>query len=232
MTNNLTQLRKKLYSKRNKAKAEILQRFFKTGKGEYGENDVFLGVSVPEQRKIAKDFHYLSLINLEKLLKSKIHEYRLTALIILVEKYKKTNQKKQIFDFYLKNLKRINNWDLVDLSAPQIIGDYLLDKKRDILYRLARSNNLWSRRIAIVSCLQLIRNNQFKEVFSLSQVLLKDNHDLIHKATGWMLREAGKRSPEKLEWFLKKHKNEMPRTMLRYSIEKLPEKQRKEYLKK
>jgi 3-methyladenine DNA glycosylase AlkD len=227
------ELKKKLWLKKNKEKAEILQRFFKTGKGEYGENDVFWGVSVPEQRKIVKDFYCLELKELEKLLNSKIHEHRLSALIVLIEKYKKTKKqdKQKIFNFYLKNLNRINNWDLVDISAPLILGDYLLDKKRNLLYKLAQSENLWERRVAVVSTLQFIRNNNLKDVFLIAQILLKDKHDLIHKATGWMLREAGKKCQPELEKFLIKHKNEMPRTMLRYSIEKFSENKRKKYLK-
>lgn len=232
MKKNLEELKSRLYLKKNKKKAKILQRFFKTGKGEYGEGDIFLGVSVPEQRKIAKDFYSLELVDLRKLLKSNIHEYRFCALVALIEKYKRNSKKENVVNFYLKNLEKINNWDLVDISAPYILGDYLLNSDREILYKLAVSNNLWERRVAIISTFQFIKNGQLEDTFSIVKILLKDKHDLIHKAVGWMLRETGKKSPEKLRKFLKEHKKEMPRIMLRYAIEKFPDEERKEYLKK
>ena len=210
-------------------KAEILSRFFKTGKGEYGEGDIFLGIKVPEQRKIAKNYN-LSLKEIQELLSSNIHEYRLTALFILISKYKKSD-KKQIVNFYLKNTKNINNWDLVDISAPKILGDYLLDKDKSVLYNLAKSNNLWERRIAILSTFTFIRNNQFEDTLNISEILLNDKHDLIHKAVGWMLREIGKKDQEIEENFLDKHYKNMPRTMLRYAIEKFEENKRKFYFK-
>lgn len=233
---SLEELKKELKSKANPQKARLLQGFFKTGKGEYGEGDIFLGVVVPETRKTAIKFKSLPLNSVEELLKSKIHEERLCALLLLVHNYKQANKnknektKKEIYDFYLKSTKYINNWDLVDLSCHQIIGDYLQDKNKSILYELAKSENIWERRISIISAFASIRNNDFNDVISISEILLKDKHDLIHKAVGWMLREMGKRNIEELLKFLNKHYKNMPRTMLRYSIEKLPEKQRKQYL--
>jgi len=173
----------------------------------------------------------LPLTSVEELLKSKIHEERLCALLLLVHNYKKHEEKREeIYNFYLKNTKYINNWDLVDLSCHHIIGDYLKDKDKSILYQLAKSDNLWERRISIISAFASIRNNDFKDVINISELLMKDKHDLIHKAVGWMLREMGKRDIKPLLAFLNKHYNNMPRTMLRYSIEKLPEKQKKDYL--
>ncbi len=215
-------------------KAKLLQRFFKTGKGEYGEGDIFLGVMVPQQRKIAKKYKDLALSEIQELLNSKIHEYRLTALFILVDKYKKADEKtkKKVFDFYLKNTKNINNWDLIDLSAPNIVGGYLLDKKRDILYKLAKSKSLWERRISIMATAIFIKNNQFKDTLKLSEILLNDKHDLIHKAAGWMLREVGKINQEMEDGFLKKYYKKMPRTMLRYAIEKFPKNKKQFYMKR
>ena len=231
---SLINFKKELKKISDPRQAKILQRFFKTGKGEYGEGDIFLGVKVPDQRKIANKFSELSLKDLEKLLSSKIHEYRMSALFILIKQYEKANEqeKKKIFDFYLKNTKNINNWDLVDLSAPKIVGDFLLDKPKDVLYKLAKSNNLWERRIAIVSTVVFIRNNKFKDTLKISKTLLLDKHDLIHKAVGWMLREVGKRNQKVEEKFLKKHYSKMPRVMLRYAIERFEEKKRKFYLGK
>ncbi|MFA5211422.1 MAG: DNA alkylation repair protein [Patescibacteria group bacterium] len=219
---------------KNKEKAKILQRFFKTAKGEYGEGDLFLGITVPQIRQIAKNNLNTSLEELQKLLNSKIHEYRLVALLILVENYKKTEQKDKIFKFYLKNFKNINNWDLVDLSAPKIIGDYIfhhkiLDKK---LLKWANSKHLWTKRISIVSTYFFIKENNFKHTLVISKILLNDKHDLIHKAVGWMLRELGKKDKKVLENFLNENLTKMPRNSLRYAIEKFPENQRKEYLKK
>ena len=214
--------------------AKILQRFFKTGRGEYGEGDIFLGIKVPIQRKVAKKYNDMPLKDTIDLLKSKIHEHRLTALFILIDRYKRSNGKdrERVFDLYLKNTKYINNWDLIDLSAPHIIGDYLLDKKRDILYKLAKSKSLWEKRISILSTYTFIRNNEFRDTLKISKMLLKDRHDLIHKGVGWMLREAGKRNQEVEEMFLKKYYKKMPRTMLRYSIERFDENKRKYYMKK
>lgn len=215
----------------NEYLSEFLQRFFKTGKGEYAEGDVFAGIKVPISRKIAKTFKHLDLKDLSILIKSPVHEERLIALFILVDKMKKTDQitEEKIFRFYLKNMKYVNNWDLVDLSAEKIIGYYLFDKERNILFELAKGN-LWERRISLMSTFHFIKMHDFNTTFQLAFLLLNDNHDLIHKAVGWMLREIGKRDLEAEEEFLKKHYNKMPRTMLRYSIEKFPEKKRKAYL--
>jgi 3-methyladenine DNA glycosylase AlkD len=219
----------------NKEKAEFLPRFFKCGKGEYGEGDIFLGVVVPAQRIIAKKYSALSLVEIKKLLGSLFHEARLTALLILVEQFAKADakQKKIIHNFYLKNTKKINNWDLVDLSAPKIVSAYLLENKaeRKILYKLAKSKNLWERRIAIIGTYAFIRAMQFENTFKISEILLKDKHDLIHKAVGWMLREVGNRDLSAEEKFLQKHYKMMPRAMLRYAIEKFPEQKRLSYLK-
>jgi 3-methyladenine DNA glycosylase AlkD len=214
-------------------KAEILQRFFKTGKGQYGEGDIFLGIMVPEQRKLARKYSDLSLPKIQELLKSKIHEHRLVGLIILNEKYKKSDERNRanIFNFYLKNTKKINNWDLVDLSAPNIVGDFLSDKKKKILYDLASSENLWEKRISIIATSSFIRKSEFEDALRISRILMGDSHDLIHKAVGWMLREIGKKDLETLERFLREHYKSMPRTMLRYSIERFPEDKRKKYLK-
>jgi len=231
MLKMLSQLKQDLNKLEHKEKAKILQRFFKTNKGEYGEGDIFLGIKVPEQRKIANKYD-LNLKQIQELLSSKIHEYRLTALFTLIQKYKKANQteKQEIFNFYLKNTNNINNWDLVDLSAPKILGDYLLNKERTTIYQLAKSNNLWENRISILSTYQFIKNNQFEDTLNISKILLTNKHDLIHKAVGWMLREIGKKDLQILERFLKQHHKQMPRTMLRYSIEKFSKAKRKVYL--
>ncbi|MFH1391540.1 MAG: DNA alkylation repair protein [Candidatus Diapherotrites archaeon] len=215
-----------------KKRAKVNAWFFKTGKGEYGEGDVFLGVTVPDTRKVAKKFISLSLPELKKSLSSKFHEERLCALLVLVEKFSKANEEeqKQIFEFYLKNTKYVNNWDLVDLSAPKIPGEYLVDKPRKILYELAESNDLWEKRIAVLSTFAFIKRNDLNDTFKLGEILLNDSHDLMHKAVGWMLREAGKKDKKALVKFLEKHKSKMPRTMLRYSIEKFSEKERKKFM--
>ena len=215
-------------------RAENLQRYFKTGKGEYGEGDIFMGIQIGNLRKKAKKYSGLNLNQIQKSLSSKIHEYRMVSLLILVSKYKKANEneKKNIFDFYLKNTKNINNWDLIDLSAPKIVGDYLLNKDKSILYKLTKSKNIWERRIAILATFTFIRNNKLEDTLRISEILLNDKHDLIHKAVGWMLRELGKRDQSVEEEFLKKHYKKMPRTMLRYAIEKFPENKRKFYIQK
>jgi 3-methyladenine DNA glycosylase AlkD len=229
---SLFQLKKELRKLAKPKQAEILQRFFKTGKGEYGEGDVFLGIKVPVQRQVARKYSILSLSDIKKLLRSKIHEERMVSLFILVSQYEKADKalKKEIFNFYLKNTAGINNWDLVDLSAPNIVGNFLLDKPRNILYKLAKSKMLWERRIAILATFAFIRNNDLKDAFKLSEILLNDKHDLMHKAVGWMLREEGKRDQPALERFLKKYAKKMPRTMLRYAIERFSEKKRQYYL--
>jgi 3-methyladenine DNA glycosylase AlkD len=229
----LNKLKIEIEKSRDDEQAKILRRFFKTGKGEYGEGDVFLGIKVPIQRKISKKYLDLSLSKVKELLKSKIHEYRLIGLLILLDKYKKSSEKEkeEIFNFYLNNIRHINNWDLVDLTAPGIVGDFLLNKDKKILYSLANSENIWSKRIAIVSTYNFIRKCEFEDTLTLAEILLKDNHDLIHKAVGWMLREVGKRDKKILEDFLKFHYKKMPRTMLRYAIEKFSEEKRKAYLR-
>jgi len=216
---------------KNPKKAKILQRFFKTKKGEYGEGDIFLGIVVPEQRFVARKYKDAPLSIIAKLIESKIHEHRFVGLLILVEQFKKTDElyRKKIFDFYIKNAKKVNNWDLVDLSAP-CIGEYLLDKDTTLLVRLAKSKNLWERRISIMFTYAFIRENKFNETLKIAELLIQDEHDLIHKAVGWMLREVGERDQEAEEKFLKKHYKNMPRTMLRYAIEKFEEKKRKTYL--
>lgn len=246
-------LKQELLHNANPERASISLRFFKTGKGQYGEGDKFLGVSVPDQRKIAKKYIDLSFANLEKLLNSKIHEERLTALFILVLKYSSIKerssqlavsnnkhntqsvetQKKEIFDFYLSNIKAVNNWDLVDSSAPYIVGTFLLNRDKDIIYKLAKSKMLWERRIAIISTLAFINiNKESKETFEIADILLSDREDLIQKAVGWMLREVGKRISEKeLKEFLSTRYKKMGRTALRYTIERFENEERIKYLK-
>jgi len=189
-----------------------LQRFFKTGTGEYGEGDVFIGVAVPDQRKVAKKYRDLPLGEITKLLKSKVHEHRLTALFILIHQFPQNSKK--IYDTYLKHTKFINNWDLVDSSAHKIVGAYLRDKDKSVLYRLAKSH-LWDRRIAVLACFDFIANNDFNDALKIAETLVDDDHDLIHKAVGWMLREIGKKNLSAEEKFLEKHHKTMPRTMLR-----------------
>ena len=230
---NLKELKKTIRANANKDHAKTMQWFFKTGKGEYGEGDKFIGIKVPVQRKIAKKYGELDLEDLQKLLNSKIHEERLISLLILVDKYDDADDKikDNIYRFYKMNRRKINNWDLVDLSAPKIMGKYLLNRDKQILFKYAYSNNLWEKRISIISTYSFIKNLDFNTTLEISDVLLNDDHDLIHKAVGWMLREVGKQDLKILEKFLKPRYNKMPRTMLRYSIEKFPEKKRKKYLK-
>jgi len=225
-------IRKQLRKAADKDKAKILQRFFKTGPGEYGEGDIFLGISVPVLRKLSKECDGMPLNETMQLLNSTIHEERLIALLLLVRIFSKGDGaiRKKIYDIYLKNTKHINNWDLVDLTAPNIVGTYLINKSKKPLYTLAKSNNLWKRRIAIMATFSFIRRNDFDDTLKISHILLTDEHDLIHKAVGWMLREVGKRSPATEEHFLKQHYRKMPRTMLRYAIERLPEARRRKYL--
>ena len=212
--------------------AEHASRFFKTGKGEYGEGDQFLGIRVPVLRKHAKTFRHLSMEKTEQLLQSDFHEERLCALFILVQKYNDgdTSERQQIFELYLRNTRHINGWDLVDASAHKIVGVYLSDRDRGILYQLVHSQSLWERRISIIATFHFIRNNEFEDTLRLSELLLGDEEDLIHKAVGWMLRELGKRDQAAEEIFLIKHYKNMPRTMLRYAIEKFEPERRKAYL--
>jgi 3-methyladenine DNA glycosylase AlkD len=206
--------------------------FFKTGKGDYGEGDVFAGIKVPVQRKIAKEFNQLEYSEVKQLLASKIHEERLIALLILVDKFENGSEKEKekIFNYYIENRKGVNNWDLVDLSAPKIAGSYLLNRDKMLLYDFASSDNLWERRIAIISTYTFIRLNRYDDTLKISEILLNDKHDLIHKAVGWMLREVGNRNMNIEENFLRVRYKRMPRTMLRYAIEKFPESKRKKYL--
>jgi 3-methyladenine DNA glycosylase AlkD len=252
---SLITLQKTLKQSANRQKAKFLQRYFKTGKGEYGEGDIFLGITVPELRKIAARFTDLPFSDLAKLLKSKVHEHRFIALEILVMKFEKSRAKssardlskqKAIIDFYLNHTAGINNWDLVDTSSWPILGAWLFDQKRDnshagnkslrnaknraILYKLVRSKNIWERRMAIVSTYFFITKNEFGDTLKIATILLNDAHDLIHKAVGWMLREVSKRDKAILKKFLKTHAAAMPRTMLRYAIEKFPPAARKRYL--
>lgn len=215
-------------------KREYLPNFFKTGKGQYGEGDKFLGIVVPNTRIVAKRHKDAPFEVMAELLQSEWHECRLCALLMLVERFKKCDEsgKKEIFDFYLAQTARINNWDLVDLSAPGIVGEYLKDNPRDVLYRLADSDLLWDQRIAVVSTYTLIKNNDFIDILALSERLLYHKHDLMQKAVGWMLREVGKRDKDLLVQFLEKYCKTMPRTTLRYAIEKFPEDERKEFMKR
>jgi 3-methyladenine DNA glycosylase AlkD len=217
----------------NPAKAKVLRGFFKTGKGEYGEGDVFLGVTVPQQRVVAKKHQGLAFGDLAGLLHSKIHEERLTALLILTLKYSAGGEaeKKACFDFYLKNLRWVNNWDLVDCSAHAIVGDWLRRRDRRMLYRMARSGNLWERRVAMVATYRFICAGETKDAFALAEILRDDEQDLMHKAAGWMLREAGKRVGEdRLRGFLKKNAARLPRTALRYAIERFGAAERRRWL--
>ncbi len=229
----LNKFKKELKKLADPARAKNESRYFKTGKGEYGEGDLFLGIKTIEKRKLAKEYTELSLEDIKFLMTSKFHDYRQIALFILINKYKKGDEKlkKEIFNFYLKHTRYINNWDLIDVSADHIIGDYLLNKDKKILYKLANSNNLWEKRISIIATYRFIKENQFKDTLKIAEILLSDEHDLIHKAVGWMLREVGKKDQVIEEKFLKKYYKVMPRTMLRYSIEKFEENKRKFYLK-
>jgi len=216
------------------ARAKTYQWFFKTGPGQYGEGDIFIGVTVPKQRAIAKQFRQLPLTEIATLLRSKIHEHRLTALHILVLQFAKADASTQtkLYRFYLSKRRHINNWDLVDASAPYIVGTYLLSNpaEKAHLKTWAASKNVWERRIAVVSTWMLIRHNQSTEILQLAAQLKNDPHDLMHKAVGWMLREMGKRNPGALVKFLDKHTTTLPRTTLRYAIEKMTPEQRRYYL--
>jgi 3-methyladenine DNA glycosylase AlkD len=229
-------VRKELKSMADPEKAAIMQRFFKTGPSQYGEGDIFIGVMVPQSRLVAKKFNQLPVGEVRTLLYSRVHEERLVALLILARRYSSASssrEKEQIVKFYLEHIKQVNNWDLVDLSAPSILGAHLVDRddRRRLLYRLAGSENVWERRIAIVATHHFIRNGDFSDTLKIAEMLLQDRHDLIHKAAGWMLREVGKRDAAAQEAFLEKHWSVMPRMMLRYAIERLPESKRRRYKK-
>lgn len=217
----------------NAEKAKILSGFFKTGKGQYGEGDIFLGITVPQNRSVAKKYYNAPLGEIMQLLNSPIHEFRLSALISLVTRFKKSKseiERKEIVNFYLDNTSYINNWDLVDLSCEYILGEYLLTKPHNILFELSNSSNLWEQRIAIVTTLTFVRNNNFDTALKIAKKYLTHKHDLIQKATGWILREIGKKDIAVLRSFLDTHAHHMPRTALRYSIEKFSQEERKYYL--
>lgn len=226
-------LKKEFQKYANPEKAKIYARFFKTGKGEYGEGDLFLGIAVPEQRKLAQRYIELSLGDVKKLLHSKYHEHRLTGFFILCYKYQKAKDKERdkIIGFYLKHKHRGNNWDLIDCVADKLLGKHIAEKDKSILYELAKSESLWDRRIAILTTFEFIRNRRFEDTKKIAEILLNDKHDLIHKAVGWMLREMGKRDEKVLIKFLDKNYKKMPRTMLRYAIERLDDKRKGYYMK-
>ena len=230
-------IQKQLRLLENKDKSQILTGFFKTGKGQYGEGDKFLGLTVPVVRRVIKNYQAMTHQEIDQLIRSKYHEERLAAVLILVSKYQKgdLNEKNDVYDFYLSHTKFINNWDLVDLSAHYIVGAHLFSNKdrQKILKNLAKSMFLWERRIAMISTYYYIRKGEYKLVFDIAEILLFDKHDLIHKAVGWMLREVGKHGGEEvLENFLNRHLSHMPRTSLRYAIERFSESKRKRYLEK
>jgi 3-methyladenine DNA glycosylase AlkD len=228
-----SEVQKRLKELSNPEHAAISQKFFKTGPGQYGEGDLFIGVRVPVLRKLAGQFKALPFNECKILLRSAIHEERLFALLIFVHMFNQgaVDVKKNIYQLYLRSTEFINNWDLVDTSAEHIVGAYLTDRSKRPLYSLARSKNLWERRIAIMATFRYVKNHAFSDTLKLSKILLDDPHDLIHKAAGWMLREIGKRDLKAEETFLREHYKNMPRTMLRYAIEKFPEKKRQQYLK-
>lgn len=232
--NNIAALKKEMKQLANPGRAKVSRGFFKTGPGEYGESDVFFGITVPQARDVAKKYQNFSFGDIENLLQSKVHEERLVAVLLLVHNFQKGDgrAKTDIFKFYLSHARRVNNWDLVDISADKILGDYLLEypKQKFILKKLARSGNIWERRIAIIATFQFIKQNRFLETLAVAEALLHDTHDLIHKAVGWMLREVGKRSLQTEEKFLKKYCKKMPRTMLRYAVERFPERTRRVYM--
>lgn len=232
---SLTAIRQELRQFADRERATNLQWFFKTGPGEYGEGDRFLGVTMPEIRQVARRHRDLPLPQVEKLLSSQWHEERMCALVIMTLRYPKAGEAEQrrLKDNYLKNARFINNWDLVDVSVHKIVGEWLAERptERQLLDRLAASKNLWERRMSIIATFAFISRDQFDDSLRLAAKLLKDKHDLMHKAVGWTLREVGNRDLKAMETFLKRHYKEMPRTMLRYAIEKLPEHRRQAYLK-
>lgn len=228
----LGEIKKELQKLADPKRAESSLWFFKTGKGEYGEGDKFLGISCPNMRKVAKHFAHLPISEIKQMLASSYHEFRQVGLFILVNQFQKGDREKQkeIYNFYLSQTNRINNWDLVDLSAHKIVGAYLDDKDRKILYKLARSKILWEKRIAIVATFYFIAQNDLSDTYQIAKLLLGDPHDLIHKAVGWALRETGKKDKPRLVKFLNTHHRHMPRTTLRYAIEKFPERERKRWM--
>ena len=227
-------IKKELKNLADPQQAVVAQGFFKTGKGQYAHGDIFLGIKVPVLRKTAGKYNDLSLPAIKKFLQASIHEYRFFALVLLVNRFSSCDDsgRKKIVDFYLENKNYVNNWDLVDMSAHAILGRWLMNRDKDILYRLAGSLRLWDRRIAVISTFYFIKNNYYQETLNIAEILLNDKEDLIHKAAGWMLREVGKRDMNAEEHFLKQNYSHMPRTMLRYAIEKFPEDLRFAYLKR
>lgn len=228
----LAHIRQALRALSDTSRARHSQKFFRTGPGEYAEGDRFLGITVPQTRKIAKRCTELQNGEILELLRSPYHEERLLALLVLVDRFKKgdAQQQKVIYDLYLKNKIYVNNWDLVDVSAAVILGTYLLERDTGVLFTMAKAKNLWERRMAILATLAFIKHNRFDMTLKIAQILLQDREDLIHKAVGWMLREIGKRDLATEETFLQTHYHRMPRTMLRYAIEKFEENHRKQYL--
>ncbi len=230
---SLIQIKKELKQLADAEQARQQQRYFKTGPGEYGEGDLFLGIRMPQLRKLAKAHVDISLSQVVKLLHSRIHEHRMLALLILTYRYPRANDVEQaeIYHLYLANTRWINNWDLVDVTVYHIVGAFLLDRDKADLYQLAVSESLWERRIAIIATFYFIKQHHFEDTLKIANLLLDDTEDLIHKAVGWMLREVGKRDGAVMESYLKPRYRKMPRTMLRYAIEKLPESRRQAYLK-
>ena len=231
-TSTLKQIRQKLRGLADEQVAAHSQRFFKTGPGEYGEGDQFMGIRVPELRRLSKEYRDLPLAEVEQLVQSLIHEERLLGLLLLVTQYQRADAagRKLVFDSYVQNMANVNNWDLVDCSAHLIVGPQLRDRSKRPLYRWAKSNNLWQRRISIMATYSYIKEGDFEDTLTIAELLLNDEEDLIHKAVGWMLREIGNRDRSVEETFLKDHYSSVPRTMLRYAIERFPEKKRKRYL--
>lgn len=234
---NCSELIKELSKHEDTIRAGHSQRFFKTGKGEYGEGDVFIGLTMPEIRKICKGYRDLSINDLQELLSSPIHEHRMSAVVIMADIFKnsKPEKQKQLYDLYIKAVKnnQINNWDLIDVSAPHVVGEYFVSTSTKVMYELANSKHLWSKRTAVLSTGAFLKRGDSSHTYKIAEILLHDPHDLIQKAVGWFLREAGKRvSEQELLDFLNNHAHEMPRTMLRYSIEKLEPQQRKYYMAK
>lgn len=234
MEEKTKKIKEELQKKSNPEKIKILSKFFKTGKGEYGEGDKFIGLNVPANREVAIQNKDAEMSVISELLESDIHEERLCALLILVEKYKKSDceKKKDIFEYYIKQTKNINNWDLIDLSAPKIVGEYLLEKDKSVLLAMSKSKSMWERRIAIVSTITFIKAGKYETTLEIAKILLEDKEDLIQKAIGWMLREAGKKEKKVLIEFLNEYHTKMPRTMLRYSLEKLEKEEKEYYMRK
>jgi 3-methyladenine DNA glycosylase AlkD len=232
----MNKIQQELKKKSDPKRAKNLQWFFKTGPGQYGEGDIFIGVTMPEIRKIVLNYYSnYTFSEISSLIYSQIHEERMAGFLVILEKYKKSKSKKekrQLISYLLKNRKQLNNWDLVDVIIPKTLGDFLLDKNRKTLYRLAKSKNLWEKRISIVATFAFINKNQLEDTIKISKIHLDDEHDLMHKAVGWALRELGKKDINLLKKFLKENYEKIPRTTLRYSIERFPEEERRAFLKK